>query len=98
MHAGLDATAVALGVSDELDGVTELAGVAEVDGLDALDPLAVDVRRPDTDLVGDGPEDRQLVRGVEAFDVVGGVGLRVTCRLRFLDRVVEGQATGTHPS
>src|SRR5438132_517640 len=80
MHSGFDAAAVALRVRDELDGVTELACVAKVDRLDAVDALAVDVPRLDADLVGDGAEDRELVGGVEAFDVVRGVGLRVTGR------------------
>src|SRR6266849_1771587 len=53
MHASLDAAAVPLRVRDKLDGIAELARVAEVDGLDAVDAFAVDVRRPDADLVGD---------------------------------------------
>src|SRR5712691_2518390 len=96
MHASLDAAAMPLRVRDELDGVAELARVAEVDGLDALDALAVDVRRPDADLVGNRAEDRQLVGGVETIDVVGGVGLRVTGHLSFFDRSLEWQTVGAH--
>src|SRR5258706_1992326 len=89
MHASLDAASVPLRVRDELDGVAELARVAEVDGLDAFDALAVDVRRRDADLVSDRAEDRELVGGVETLDVVGGVGLRVTGHLRFFDGGLE---------
>src|SRR5713101_5708600 len=98
MHPSLDAAAVPLRIRHELDGIAELARVAEVDGFDALDALAVDVRRPDADLVGDGAEDRELVGGVEALDVVRRVGLRVTGHLRFFDRGLEWQSVGAHSS
>src|SRR5258708_30869619 len=98
MQASLDAAAMQLRVRDELDGVAELARVAEVDGPDSLDAFAVDVRRPDADLVSDRAEDCQLVSGVETLDVVGGVGLRVTGNLRFFDRGLEIQTVGAHPS
>src|SRR5438034_5578056 len=70
VDASLDSARVPLGVRDELDGVAELTGVAEVDRLDALDAFAVDLARPHLDLVSDRGEDRKLVRRVEASEVV----------------------------
>src|SRR5207237_10233321 len=87
---------VPLGVRDQLDRVAELARIAEIARLDALDAFAVDLARPDLDLVGDGGQDRELVGGVEPADVVGRVGLRVAGVLRFTHRVGHGESVPGH--
>src|SRR5712671_980749 len=76
MHPGFHPTWMPLGVRDELDRITQLACVTEVDRLDALDAFSKDLVGTDLDLVGDRGEDRQLVSGVIAADVVGGICLR----------------------
>ena len=40
---------------------------------------------------GEAGQDRELVRGVEAADVEGRIGLGIAEPLRFLQAVVEGQ-------
>src|SRR5260370_6593792 len=95
VHSGLDPARVALGVRDELDRVAELAGVPEVDGLHAVDPLAKDVVGADLDLVRDRAQDRELVGRVVAADVLCGVSLGVAGLLRLTDRVSH-RAAGVH--
>src|SRR5256885_9786519 len=87
MHARLHPPGVTLRVSDQLDGVTELARVSEIDGLDALDPLAVDLVGPDLNLVRDRREDGELVRRVIAAYVFGRVSPAVARVLRVAHRV-----------
>ncbi len=89
MHAGLDPPRMALRVGDQLDRVPELAGVPEVDGLDAFDTFAENVVRADLDLIRDRPEDREFVRGVESPDVVGRIRLGEPGRLSLAHRVIE---------
>src|SRR5207245_4669354 len=97
VHARLHPPGVTLRVRDQLDGVTELARVTEVDGLDALNPLAIDLVGPDLDLVRDRREDGELVRRVIAADVFGRVSLSVACVLRLAPPVPHGQAGRGHP-
>jgi hypothetical protein len=84
---GLDAARMALRVCDELDRVAELTRISEVHRLDRFDALAIDVVRPNLDLVSDRSEDRELVGGVEAAHVIGGVGLRKAGDLRLANSV-----------
>src|SRR5207245_10171509 len=95
MDPRLDPAGVPLRVRDQLDRVSELARVPEIDGLDAVYPLAVDLAWPDLDLVGDGGEDRKFVRRVEAADIVGRGGLGVTGFLRPPPRLRHGQGGGS---
>src|SRR5258706_10280887 len=85
MHRGCHPCWMPLGVSDELDRIAQLACVTEVDRLDALDAFSKDLVGTHFDLVGDRGEDRQLVRGVIAADVVSWIRLRVAGGLRLAD-------------
>src|SRR6202022_3541517 len=75
---------------------TQLTPVTEVDGLDVFDALAIDLVRSHLDLVRDGREDRELVRGVETADVVGRIGFRIARGLRLRYRLLQGKSGGSH--
>ena len=96
MHPCLHPSRMPLRVSDELDRVPELSRVSKIHRLDPVDAFAIDVARPDADLVGDRPQDRQLVSGVEASHIIGRIGLRVSGRLRLADGILERQLLGGH--
>ena len=98
VHARFHASRVALRMGDELDCIPELSRVTEVDWVDPFDALSIDVVRVDRDLVRDRAEDGELVRGVEAADIVGGVRLRVAGRLRLTHGVLERQLLIRHPA
>src|SRR5262249_10282214 len=65
------------GDGQQLDHVPQLAGVAEVRGAEAGDPLPVDGVRGDLGAEGERGEDGQLVAGVDPLDVVRRVALGV---------------------
>ena len=79
-----------------LDGVPQLLGVAEVLGLQAGDTLAVDVFGTDPCVEGQGGQDGQLVGGIVALHVVGGVGLGVAVLLGFPQGLTEVGAVVGH--
>lgn len=81
MHARLDGASCPRRVREQLDVIAELGGVAEVDGLDRLDALPEDLVGVHGGPERDGRQDRQLVAGVVAADVVGRVGLGEARRL-----------------
>ena len=77
--------------------VAELGGVAEILGCEAADALGVDrlvryglVKRQTSQY-------REFVRGVDAFDIVGGVGLGVSPVLGFGQRFFERGLAARHP-
>ncbi len=53
--------------------VTQLLGVLDVHGGDPGDPLGVNILQLDLDSVGQGEEDAQLMGGVDALHIQGGV-------------------------
>ena len=78
MDTDLDRVPVdAAGDGEQLDRVAEFGGVAEVAGGELGDPFAVDAVGRDPGVEGEAGEDRELVGGVVALDVVGGVRLGV---------------------
>ena len=82
--------------AEQLDAVAELLGVADVGRLqlgDAFDVRLVELHRH---AERDGAHDRRLVRGVDAFDVEGRVGLGIAQALRLLQHGVEVQPLGAH--
>ena len=96
MHALLDAVVGARGDAEQLYAKTEFVGGGEVGERDRLDAF-------DADRIGVEPraerqrrQDRQLVRGVEAADVEGRIGLGVAQPLRLLQAEVERQPLGLH--
>ena len=66
-----------LGQGEELERVPELGRVGDVGQVQAVDPLARDLRRRDAGAEGELGQDGQLVGGVGPVDVEGGVGLGV---------------------
>jgi hypothetical protein len=96
VHTQLDARVAAAGDAQQLDAVAQLFGVADVGRLqrgDALDMRLVELHR---NAEGDGRHDGRLVRGVDTFDVEGGVGLGITQALRLLQHDAEVQPLGPH--
>ena len=87
MHARLDAVLVASGDGEELDGVAELRGVTEVARGEPRDAFAVDLVRMDVRVEGEAGENRELVGGVVALDVVRRLGFRVAEVLGAEERV-----------
>ena len=96
MHAQLDALGGALGDAQQLDAVAQLLGVADVRRLQLGDAFHVRLVELHRDAEGDGAHDGRLVRGVDAFDVEGRVGLGVAAALRVLQRLLERDALVAH--
>ena len=90
MHAQLDAARRALGDAEQLDAVAELLGVADVGRRQSRDAFGVRRVEVDRHAEGDRRQQRQLVGGVDAFDVEGRIGLGVAQALRFGQHRVEG--------
>ena len=88
---------VAAGDGEELDRVAELSRVAEVARGEPRDAFAVDLVRVDGRVKGEAGEDRELVSGVVALDVVRGLRFRVAEVLRAHERVGEVDAVVAHP-
>ena len=96
MHAQLDAVRHAPRDAEELDAVAEAFGVLDVDRGELRDAFGVDLVELHRDAEGDGGEDGELVRGIDALDVDGGIGLRVAEALRFGEHHVERQPLVAH--
>ncbi|MCY1356691.1 hypothetical protein D9M69_431510 [compost metagenome] len=96
MHAQLDATVGTARHTQVLDAVAQGLGVVDVGAGQFRDAFGVGLVELQRDAEGDGREDGQLVRGVDAFDVEGRVGLGVAQGLGFLQHVLEGAAFLAH--
>ena len=96
MHALLDAGFGALRDAEQLHPVAEFIGGFEIGERDLFDPL--DMHRLGIDLGAEGEagQDRDLVRGIEAADVEGRIGLRIAEPLRLLQAGGERQALVEH--
>ncbi len=77
------------GDAQELDPVAQLVGERDVHGRDVADALDVDRVEARPPAEGQRRQQRQLVRGVDAVDVEGGVGLGVAQALRLGQHVGE---------
>ena len=88
--------AVMRGDAEQLDAVAELVGERDVHGRDVADALDVDGGEAWPAAEGQGRQQRELVRGVDAVDVEGGVGLGVAQRLRLGQHVGEVAAGLAH--
>ena len=82
--------------AEQLDAVAQPLGVLDVGGGELADALGVRLVELHRDAEGDGREDGELVGGVDAVDVEGGVGLGVAQALRLGEHDVEGQALVAH--
>ena len=97
MDALLDAVGRALGDAEQLDAEAEFVGRGEIGERDRFDPLDRDGRSVDLRAEGERGEDGELMRGVEAADVEGRVGLGVAEPLRLGEADVERQVLRLHP-
>ena len=96
MHALLDAVFGALGDAEQFYAEPEFVGGGEIGERDRLDAFDRDRARVDAGAEGERGEDRELMRGVEAADVEGRIGLGVAELLRFGEADVERQSFGLH--
>src|SRR4029077_11465715 len=74
----------------------ELLGIGDVGGGDVADALDVDAGEIDLAAKGDAGQDGELVGGVDAVDVEGGVSLGIAQALRIGEHVGELAATLAH--
>ena len=77
VDAGFDARLGLAGEAQQLDAVAELAGEGDVQRRDAADAFHVDGAEIHRAAEGEGGEDGELVGGVDAVHVEGGVGFGV---------------------
>ena len=96
MHPDFHAAWLRLCDGEELDGVAQLAGVAEVPGGEAVDPLPEHLRRVNPRMEGEGGEDGQLVGGVKSGNVFGRIRLGVAKLLSPIQRVASVRAFVGH--
>jgi hypothetical protein len=96
VHAQLDALGAAPRDAEQLDAVSELFGIADVDCLQCGDALHVGLVELHRHAEGDGAHDGGLVRGVDALDVEGRVGLGVSQPLSLLEHDAEVEALVAH--
>jgi hypothetical protein len=80
----------------QLDRVAQLGRVTEVARSQARDAFAMDVFGPHGRVKGEAGQDRELVHGVMALDIVRGVGFGVTKLLGPGQRVGEVCAITAH--
>lgn len=74
---GVGCGLAALGHGEELDGKAEVFGVGDVGGGDGADAFAVDLGAIDAAPVGKAGKDGDLVGGIEAVHIGGGIGFGV---------------------
>ncbi len=98
MHAHLHRGVLASGHGQELDGVAQLTGVAEIARRQPAYALPRNVFGPDAGVEGQAGQDGQLVGGIVPVDVVGGVRLGVAKVLGLGQTSIEIQAISTHAS
>ena len=89
MHARLDAALGARRDAEQLDAVAHVLGRLDVGLADRLDALHVDLLEVELGAEGEARQDRELVRGIEAADVEGRIGLGIAQLLRLLQHIAE---------
>ena len=96
MHAQFDPLRRAPGDAQQLDAVAQLLGVADVFARQLGDAFGIGLVELHRNAEGDRRHDGELVRGVDAFDVEGRVGLGIAQLLRLLERGIERQPLVAH--
>ena len=96
MDALLDAARRALGHAQQLDAIAQLVRRLEIGQGDRLDALHMDGLQIHRRAEGERGQDRELVGGIEAADVEGGVRLRIAEALGLLEAGLEGEALQLH--
>jgi hypothetical protein len=82
MHALLDAALGARGDAEQLDAIAEVVGGLDVGGRDGLDAFDIDGVERSAGAEGERRQKGELMRGVEAADVEGGIGFGIALLLR----------------
>ena len=96
VHAQFNALLAHFGDAEQLDAVAELFGVGDVDGLQLRDAFNMRALKLHRHAEGDGAHDGGFVRGIDAFDVEGRVGLGVAEFLRLFQRLGKRQPLVAH--
>ena len=96
MHALLDAMRGSFGDAQELYAKAQFVGGAQVGERDGLDSFDRNRARVDLRPEGERGQDGELVRGVEAADVKGRIGLRIAKPLSFAEADLEREIVGLH--
>ncbi len=91
LEQGLLAILAPLGIgdADQADDETERGRLFDIGGAQARNSFGLDGGEIDPRAERDRGEDRELVRGVDPFDVEGRIGLGIAERLRLLEHVGE---------
>ncbi len=96
MHTRGDAGGQPAGDAEQLDAVAELGCVGDVERGDGADALDMHRLEGDRAAEGDGGEDGQFMRRVDAVDIERGVAFGVAQRLRFGQHFFEFAAALAH--
>src|SRR5450830_634811 len=96
VHPQFDTGGGAPGHAQVLDAVAQGFGVVDVGGGQLGDAFGVGLVELQRDTESNGRQDRQLVRGIDAFDVEGRIGFGVTQGLGFGQHVFEGTTLLAH--
>src|SRR5262245_50948668 len=97
MYPLFNAAVCALGYTEELDAVSQLARSSDVSLGDVRDTFKINVVRCDLRAEGKTGEDRQLVSCIVSFDVERRIGFRVAEPLRILQAGIEREPFSFHP-
>ena len=96
MHAQFEAGRLAFGNAQQLDAVAQLFGVTDVLLRQLRDAFYIGLIELYRDTKADRRHDRQLVRGIDAFDVEGRIRLGIPLALGFLQNIGKRRALGAH--
>ena len=96
VHAQLDAGRGAARDAEQLDAVAEFLGVFHILAGELRDALGISLVELHRYAEGDRRQDGELVRGIDALDVEGRIGLGVAQGLRLFQHVVERRPLVAH--
>src|SRR6202165_364232 len=95
-YGDVDALRVALRRGHQANRRVQALGIVEVCGADLPDTGYPDVRRGERAVEGQPGENRDLVAGIQAVNVQGGIGLGVACGLGLAEGFGKLQAVAFH--
>ena len=96
MHAQLDAFRRVLGDPKQLDPVTKLFSVLDINRFELGDPFDVGLVEAHWITKGYGTHQRQLVGRIDALDVEGRIGFCIAQPLRLLENGIKRQTLAPH--
>ena len=97
MDPGLDMVAVVAADGQQFDPAAELARQFDIHGLDPGNAFGGDLVVGDRRAIGDGHQNGKFMGGIDAFDIVGGIGLGKPELLGILEHLGKGDALIGHP-